>query len=274
MKFHYMAASNVAIWSLLTIPVNAFLSPSSLVTTASRTSVEHFESTSTSEPERVWKISDEDEETLPRPPTKSRTQRIMEKIPPEGQTGGAGGRSTWDFFQQTEANWKRLRESNEFSYDPKLSRGVQNGIPPPPAFVTDDAALGNPKSWWKIREQALMAYEKDEKPELDYDVVVCGGTLGIFVATALQLKGHDVCVVEGGSLQGREQEWNISMDEMLELVELGVLTNEDIVEAVTTEFPGCRSGFKNEEGARQWPNSNIVYKIYPKNPQFHFSLQL
>ena len=35
---------------------------------------------------------------------------------------------------------------------------------------------------------------------------------------------------------------------MLELVELGVLTNQDIVDAVTTEFPACRSGFKNEEG--------------------------
>ena len=254
-----MTVSNVATWSLLTISASAFLSPSSFSTSTSRFSQQYFESTSTSEPERVWKVSDEEEESPKRrPPTKSRTQRIMEQIPPEGQTGGAGGRSTWDFFQQTEANWKRLRESNEFSYDPKLSRGVQNGIPPPPAFVTDDAALGNPKSWWKIREQALNAYEKDEKAELDFDVVVCGGTLGIFVATALQLKGHDVCVVEGGTLQGREQEWNISMDEMLELVELGVLTNEDIVEAVTTEFPACRSGFKNEEGERQWPKSDVV----------------
>jgi len=79
-------------------------------------------------------------------------------------------------------------------------------------------------------------------------VIVCGGTLGIFIAYSLQLKGLGVCVVEGGKLQGREQEWNISMDEMLELVELGVLTQSDLDEAIKTEFPVCRSGFKNEEG--------------------------
>ena len=38
------------------------------------------------------------------------------------------------------------------------------------------------------------------------------------------------------------------MDEMLELVELGVLTTEDLDEAIKTEFPSCRSGFKNKEG--------------------------
>jgi hypothetical protein len=79
-------------------------------------------------------------------------------------------------------------------------------------------------------------------------VTVCGGTLGIFIALSLQLKGYRVAVIEAGKLMGREQEWNISMKEMLELVELGVLTVEDIDEAVTTEFPGCRAGFKNEEG--------------------------
>jgi hypothetical protein len=78
-------------------------------------------------------------------------------------------------------------------------------------------------------------------------VIVCGGTLGIFIAYALQLKGLNVCVVEGGKLQGREQEWNISMDEMMELVELNVLTRNDLDEAIQTEFPVCRSGFKNRE---------------------------
>lgn len=83
---------------------------------------------------------------------------------------------------------------------------------------------------------------------MDYDVTLCGGTLGIFIAMALQLKGHRVAVVEAGKLLGREQEWNISMKELEELVELGVLTKEDIDEAVMTEFPGCRAGFKNSEG--------------------------
>eukprot|EP00956_Cyclotella_meneghiniana_P043740 scaffold285663_cov139-Cyclotella_meneghiniana.AAC.2 len=89
--------------------------------------------------------------------------------------------------------------------------------------------------------------QSETSTPLDYDVTVCGGTLGIFIALLLQLKGHRVAVVEAGKLMGREQEWNISMKELLELVELGVLTKEDIDEAVTTEFPGCRAGFKNKE---------------------------
>ena len=177
--------------------------------------------------------------------TKSRTQRIMEKTSSSGQAGGAGGLSTWDAFLRTEANWQRLKESKEFKYDPRLLRKNQNGIPPPMQFVVDDGAYGSPRAWAKLREQADKAI--DGKPELDYDVTVCGGTLGIFVALALQLKGHDVLCVEAGPLRGREQEWNISMDEMLELVDLGVLTQEDIDEAVQTEFPACRSGFKNRE---------------------------
>lgn len=177
--------------------------------------------------------------------TKSRTQRIMEKTSSSGQAGGAGGSSTWDAFLRTEANWQRLKESKEFKYDPKLLRKNQNGVPPPMQFVVDDGADGSPRAWAKLREQADKAI--DGKPELDYDVTVCGGTLGIFVALALQLKGHDVLCVEAGPLRGREQEWNISMDEMLELADLGVLTQEDIDEAVQTEFPACRSGFKNRE---------------------------
>lgn len=34
---------------------------------------------------------------------------------------------------------------------------------------------------------------------------------------------------------------------MEELVELGVLSKEDVKACITTEFPGCRSGFKNSE---------------------------
>ena len=52
-------------------------------------------------------------------------------------------------------------------------------------------------------------------------MVVCGGTLGIFLAAALQLRGLKVAVVERGPLKGRAQEWNISRKEMYELVRPG-----------------------------------------------------
>jgi lycopene cyclase CruP len=41
-----------------------------------------------------------------------------------------------------------------------------------------------------------------------YDVVVAGGTLGVFMATALAVRGWRVAVVERGKLQGRKQVWH------------------------------------------------------------------
>ena len=175
----------------------------------------------------------------------SRTQRIMNGIAvTENQVGGAGGVSTWDAFVRTEANWARLKAMKAFDYDATTAAmgGINppNGVPPPAFFVTTDYAAGNyPQAWEKLKRQ--------RGKKLDFDVVVCGGTLGIFFAAALQKKGHQVCVIEGGKLQGREQEWNISMDELLELVELGILSQQDVDDAIQTEFPGCRSGFKNKE---------------------------
>ena len=176
---------------------------------------------------------------------KSRTQRIMEKTSSAAQASGAGGSSTYEAFLRADENWSRLKASKAFEYDINNLNSIQNGVPSPPTFVTDDGGKGNPKCWEKLRIQS------EASTPLDYDVTVCGGTLGIFIALSLQLQGHRVAVVEAGKLMGREQEWNISMKELLELVELGVLTKEDIDQAVTTEFPGCRAGFKNKEGELQ-----------------------
>lgn len=189
------------------------------------------------------------------PRSKSRTQRIMEKTSSASQAGGAGGSSTYEAFLRTEENWSRLKASQAFEYDITNINPIQNGIPPPPSFVTDDGGKGNPMCWEKLRAQS------ESSIPLDYDVIVCGGTLGIFIAFALQMKGHRVAVVEAGKLLGREQEWNISMNELLELVELGVLTMDDIDDAVTTEFPGCRAGFKNKEGMLIFVLSIAVYRM-------------
>ena len=86
------------------------------------------------------------------------------------------------------------------------------------------------------------ASELPEQPE--FDVTVCGGTLGIFLATSLQLKGLKVCVVERGPLAGRAQEWNISRSELKALVSLGVLTDEEIEQAIAVEFNPVRMQFK------------------------------
>jgi len=91
-----------------------------------------------------------DEESVSTTQTKSRTQRIMESTNTAGgQTGGAGGSSTWDAFLRTEENWKRLKASKAFEFDGKLLTEDNANVPD---FVTDDSAKGNPKCWAKLRE--------------------------------------------------------------------------------------------------------------------------
>jgi flavin-dependent dehydrogenase len=168
------------------------------------------------------------ERPIPDLDTLGMTKRIMERVQTGEQATGAGGATTWEAFEKAEANWARLKEYIARPNDP---------IPRP--FVIENSKDGNPRCYAKLEQQ--------KEYRLDYDIAVCGGTLGIFFATALQLRGHRVCVIEAGPFRGREQEWNISMDELMHLVKLGVLSQQDIDAAIKTEFPGCRSGFKHKE---------------------------
>lgn len=158
----------------------------------------------------------------------SRTERILRRADSRQQSSqatGAGGSTTWAAFQRVEENWAKLKQ------------GALTA--PTTAFVSTDAAVSsNAECWNKLRQQ------NNNNVPLDFDVTVCGGTLGIFFAVALQLKGHRVCVIEAGKLRGRSQEWNISRNELMELVDLGILSEKDVEESIQTEFPVCRSGFK------------------------------
>lgn len=77
----------------------------------------------------------------------------------------------------------------------------------------------------------------------DFDVVVCGGTLGIFIACALQRRGWRVVVIEQGILQGRSQEWNISRQELNVFLELDLLTEAELEIAIATIYNPARVGF-------------------------------
>jgi lycopene cyclase CruP len=75
---------------------------------------------------------------------------------------------------------------------------------------------------------------------LDWDVIVCGGTLGIMLGCALAQRGWRVAVLERGMLRGRDQEWNISRKELEVLVELGLLTEGELERAIATQYnPAC-----------------------------------
>lgn len=130
------------------------------------------------------------------------------------QAGGAGGGTTYEALQGADALWTKLRNAKT---------GSDAG--PAPEFVREHP--GSPL--------------QGGPPE--FDVVVAGGTLGIFLATSLQLAGLRVAVVERGELVGRAQEWNISRKEIAELVSSGVMTETEAEEIISIEFNPIRCGF-------------------------------
>ncbi|GAQ77784.1 Hypothetical protein KFL_000030600 [Klebsormidium nitens] len=155
--------------------------------------------------------------------SQSLTQRIMEATEGrDSQTGGAGGAVSYAALKRADQNWARIRT---------MKTGREAG--PAPETVKERRG-----SW---RDVGTSGQENLGV----YDVVVCGGTLGVFLATALQLRGKRVAIVERGVLMGRAQEWNISKQEMQSLVEMGVLTQEEVEDSISIEFNPGRCGFYN-----------------------------
>ncbi len=111
---------------------------------------------------------------------------------------------------------------------------------------------GNPLTGLRQADRLWQAYREakipqdevvKETPELleavEWDVVICGGTLGILIGAALAQRGWRVAVLERGKLRGRDQEWNISRRELQTLVELGLLTEAELEGAIATTYnPG------------------------------------
>lgn len=104
------------------------------------------------------------------------------------------------------------------------------------------------QKWTQLKEGNIPSpetvKEKQEKlGELDWDIVISGGTLGILLAPALQTLGKRVLVIERGILKGRIQEWNISRQELAVLTELDLLTEAQLQQAIATEYNPARISF-------------------------------
>jgi lycopene cyclase CruP len=97
--------------------------------------------------------------------------------------------------------------------------------------------------------------------DLDCDVVICGGTLGIFIGCALQLKGWRVVLLEQGKLQGRAQEWNTSRQELGALLELDLLSSEELEQAIATTYNPARVGFHG--GVELWVKDILNIGVDP-----------
>ena len=97
--------------------------------------------------------------------------------------------------------------------------------------------------------------------QTDTDLVICGGTLGILLGTALQQRGWSVTLIERGILRGREQEWNISRHELQTFVDLELLTEAELQQAIATEYNPARVSFK--AGAEVWVKDVLNIGVDP-----------
>ncbi len=110
---------------------------------------------------------------------------------------------------------------------------------------TDQAASSN---WQPLEDQVtpapLAVKESNESlGAVDWDVVVCGGTLGILIACTLVEQGWRVALIERAILRGRKHEWNISRKELEVFLELNLLSEAELEKAIATEYNRARISF-------------------------------
>ncbi|MEM8503733.1 MAG: FAD-binding oxidoreductase [Cyanobacteria bacterium P01_D01_bin.1] len=91
--------------------------------------------------------------------------------------------------------------------------------------------------------QSVVTEQSDELPEVEHDVAICGGTLGILLGAALAQKGWKVALLERGELKGREQEWNISRRELETFVRMDLLSEEELEAAIASQYNPARIVF-------------------------------
>ncbi len=120
--------------------------------------------------------------------------------------------------------------------------------------------------WSQFRQSAPQNVEyvkvcNEKLTIIDWDVIICGGTLGILLAVALQQRGWKVGLIEKGILRGREQEWNISRHELTTFLELDLLTESQLNQVIVTEYTPGRISFY--QGYELWVKDVLNMGVYP-----------
>lgn len=123
--------------------------------------------------------------------------------------------------------------------------------------------------WLAVRQGKLDVPEvisnstaKIHQTDTDTDIVISGGTLGILLGATLQQRGWSVTLIERGILRGREQEWNISRNELQTFVDLELLTAAELQQAIATEYNPARVGFKPD--AEVWVQDVLNIGVDPR----------
>jgi lycopene cyclase CruP len=129
-------------------------------------------------------------------------------------------------------------------------------------MLTDPAIEGDPLKflalceayWAALRTQSprrgpavLKTHARRLGASPAFDVAVCGGTLGLLLATALQARGLSVCIIERRVVQGRAQEWNAADEEVGVLVEMGLLSRGEVEAALVTACGPMRVAFAGSD---------------------------
>jgi lycopene cyclase CruP len=125
---------------------------------------------------------------------------------------------------------------------------------------------GADRRWQALRNDTIpvpMAIKESHEPlgDVDWDAIICGGTLGIMLGAALQRRGYRVALLERGTLRGRDQEWNISRQELDVFLELELLTQAELEQAIATEYNPARVGFF--EGPDFWVQDVLNIGVDP-----------
>ena len=89
-----------------------------------------------------------------------------------------------------------------------------------------------------LESEVLRYVPPEEMPEADseYDIVYCGGVLGLFSAAVMAQKGYRVAVFDQRRVGTSHREWNISDDELLQFVEAGLFSQAEIEQAVAGRY--------------------------------------
>lgn len=136
-------------------------------------------------------------------------------------------------FQAVDRRWHNWRT------DPSVLARSHPPLSPPQAVLKDLSPLGT----------------------LDWDVAICGGTLGILLGTVLVRQGWRVVVLDRGILRGRSQEWNTSRHELQVLVDLELLTEGELEKAIASEFNPNRIAFNG--GPEFWVKDVLNVGVDP-----------
>ncbi|MEB3209953.1 MAG: FAD-binding oxidoreductase [Leptolyngbyaceae bacterium] len=112
-----------------------------------------------------------------------------------------------------------------------------------------------------IDSTAVVHPSADDLAQIEWDVVICGGTLGIFLGAALAQRGWKVALIERGELKGREQEWNISRKELEVFRTLGLLSQQELEGAIATAYNPGRVAF--HKGIEIWVDDVLNIGVDP-----------